>query len=468
MRLTTIRSTLLSLIGALGAVILVLVALQLADLNTLRQEAKHQFDANLARNKVARAALALARERDSYFLALTLGTTVRPETILETDRSFAAFENAADLIKLTGGEADTIVAELVTERVPTIRQAANQALTLPVASIARQQAASRWFTSSSQTVIDLLAFRIRLLSQGDSISAELFGLYYLRTHTLTLLDELMKNAAWLEVDVARQASVETAGALSESTADTPQVTKAASEVALSVGPFEEFLTSLGGQGLGPGNNAFDAEIYAAAEQRLRTALADGDGVEEAHAYWKRVSNAAILQLDELQAATFGLTQDGVQALATEARRSILVWTLVLWASAVIVVIAVKIVLEWVVGPLERMREAMLQLAEDNLAVDIPKHSKLKEIDAMDDALRVFKANGMRRQNLQKERLRLHGRLEETYGHLKTDLEAAAVIQASLLPQQAELGGVSLSSYFRPSHFLAGDTFDVLHQPDGRK
>lgn len=86
---------------------------------------------------------------------------------------------------------------------------------------------------------------------------------------------------------------------------------------------------------------------------------------------------------------------------------------------------------------------------------------------MDDALRVFRSNAARRQALQRERLKLHGRLEETYTHLKTDLQAAAAIQASLLPQQAQMSGVSLSSYFRPSHFLAGDTFDVLQQPDGR-
>ena len=139
----------------------------------------------------------------------------------------------------------------------------------------------------------------------------------------------------------------------------------------------------------------------------------------------------------------------------------------LFASAGVVAVAIRVVLHSVVGPLERMRDAMLQLADDNFAVDLPKKGRLAEIDAMDDALRVFKANGIRRQSLQNDRLRLHGRLEETYSHLKTDLEAAAAIQASLLPKQAQLGGVSLSSYFRPSNILAGDTFDVLQQPDGR-
>jgi serine phosphatase RsbU (regulator of sigma subunit) len=212
---------------------------------------------------------------------------------------------------------------------------------------------------------------------------------------------------------------------------------------------------------------FDAETYAQAERDLRTALASGEGMSEAVAFWRRVSSAAILELDELQSAMFRVTQDRTSEVALHARRSTYAWGLILCISAGIVFLAAKVIVAWVVLPLERMRDAMLKLAVDDFSVALPKQSKLTEVDAMEDALRVFKANGMRRQSLQSERLQLHGRLEETYRHLKTDLEAAAVIQASLLPQQAQLGGVALTSYFRPSNFLAGDTFDVLQQPDGR-
>ena len=467
MRLATIRSTLLSLIGSLGAVLLVVVALQLANLRTLEQQANSQFDANLARNQVARGALALARERDAYYLALATGTPVRPETAMETDRSFAAFRIAADQANLGDGTATDGISVALEDRLPGMRQAASGALRLPLGSQARQNLALRWFEDASQAVADLRILRLRLLSQSDSISLGLFGLYSLRTHTLNLLDELMKNAAVVEVDVAVQTLPELQGGLALVRPDVSRVTEAASEVAMSVAPFEEFLRALGNEGRGPGINSFDSVAYAASGQRLRDALQAGEGVAEALADWRRVSGAAILQLDELQAATFGLTQDRLGALAAEARRSAIFWAVLLFSALGIVIVAVRVVLVSVVGPLERMRAAMLQLAEDNLSVELPKPSKLKEIGAMDDALRVFKANATRRRVLQKERLRLHGRLEETYGHLKTDLEAAAVIQASLLPQQAQIAGISLSSYFRPSHFLAGDTFDVLQEPDGR-
>ncbi len=464
---TTIRSTLLSLIGALGAVILLLVAVQLTDLNRVRKQAEQQLAANVARNQVVRAALALARERDAQFLALGLGRPVRPETAVQTDRSFAAF--GVGKTPAAHGEADTasIQFAMTAERLPAMRAAAAVALDLPMLSDQRQDATLRWFDDASQAVSELFALRVRLLSESDIIGPELFGLYYLRTQTLTLLDELLKNAAMLEVDVARQSALGSGGLSMRELTDAPGINGAASVISLSVGQFADVLSSLGNQGLGPGMTLFDAETYAAAEQNLRTALKSGEAIPEAVAYWRRVSNAAILELDELQAATFRVTQDRTSDIARQARRSILAWSLVLFASAGIVVVAAKVVIAWVVLPLERMRDAMLQLAEDNLAVELPKQSKLKEVDAMEDALRVFKANGMRRQSLQRERLQLHGRLEETYRHLKIDLEAAAVIQASLLPQQAQLGGVSLSSYFRPSHFLAGDTFDVLQQPDGR-
>jgi serine phosphatase RsbU (regulator of sigma subunit) len=154
-------------------------------------------------------------------------------------------------------------------------------------------------------------------------------------------------------------------------------------------------------------------------------------------------------------------------MRSEARKDMLIWGTIIAGSAVILGLSAWVILAWVVGPLERMRTAMLELANDNLRAPLPKPSRIKEIGAMDDALRVFKAGASRRQALQRERLKLHGRLEETYAHLKTDLEAAAIIQASLLPQKAQLAGISLFSYFRPSHFLAGDTFDVLQQQDGR-
>jgi serine phosphatase RsbU (regulator of sigma subunit) len=85
---------------------------------------------------------------------------------------------------------------------------------------------------------------------------------------------------------------------------------------------------------------------------------------------------------------------------------------------------------------------------------------------MSDALRVFRANGVRRERLQKEREALHDRLREAHEQLRLDLEAASAVQASLLPKPARLGGISFSGRLRASSFISGDTYDVLRQPNG--
>jgi serine phosphatase RsbU (regulator of sigma subunit) len=463
MPFTTIRSTLLALICSLGLAILALASVQLSEISGQYERAQHQSDANIARSQVARAALAMARERDAVFLALAVGATVRPETTVETDRSFAATSMAVQRdIQSADAEAEAGFRAVLEGTLPQVRAAAAVGMQLPLGSPERDAAASRWFEDTSQVVKDIRSIRLRLLSA--SVPGEnLFNLYHLRTLTLILLDEIMKNATLLEVDIARQSFTQS-NTDGENNGRFP-VTTAGSSV--SVGPFEEFLGSLTDGQLGAGVGSFDAEGYKNAEMELRRAILSRVEFDEAVLRWRRVSTASILQLDELQAATFRVLQGRVAAMQSQARTYMLVWGLIVCASMVIVAVAIWVVIGWVVGPLERMRAAMLELANDNLDVTLPKPSRIKEIGAMDDALRVFKANASRRHTLQRERLKLHGRLEETYTHLKTDLQAAAAIQASLLPHQALMTGVSLSSYFRPSHFLAGDTFDVLQQPDGR-
>lgn len=463
MPFATVRSTLLALIGSLGLVILALASVHLSEILAKHDRSQLQSDANIARSQVARAALALARERDATFLSLAIGADVRTVTAVETDRSFAATHTTVSAGgRFVDAEVGAGFTAVHKETLPQLRAAAAAGMELPVGSPARNEAALQWFEGTSEAVKEIRSIRLRLLS-ADVPGEGLFNLYHLRTLTLILLDEMMKNAALLEVDIARQRD-----ARSQSTAanaDLPSITATGTPV--SAGPFEEYLASLAEGQLGAGSGSFDAYVYNSAEMELRRALQSGVEVEQAILRWRRVSSASILQLDELQAATFRILQSRVATMQSQARADMLTWGLVVAASMVIVALAIWVVLGWVVGPLERMRTAMLELANDNLDIALPRPSRIKEIGAMDDALRVFKSNASRRRALQRERLKLHGRLEETYTHLKADLQAAAAIQASLLPQQAQMGGVSLSSYFRPSHFLAGDTFDVLQQPDGR-
>lgn len=113
----TIRSTLLTLIGSLGIVIIVLAAVHLSDLFALHSEAQQQLQTNIARNKIARAALALGRERDAIFLALATGAAVGPETAVETDRSYAAIQSVvAGAFKMDSAEKEASISAIFCRR----------------------------------------------------------------------------------------------------------------------------------------------------------------------------------------------------------------------------------------------------------------------------------------------------------------------------------------------------------------
>jgi serine phosphatase RsbU (regulator of sigma subunit) len=453
----TIRSTLLALIGTLGLVVLGLAVVQLSDHYALYREAQQQFAVNIARGQVARAALAVGRERDAAFLALAVGAEVKPASRAETDRSLAAYDEAAE-----GYASGENIAAGLLQRMAEMRASADRALSEPLNSPARQRAAVTWFEGTSAAVEELRAVRLRLLNKSGT-DAALFSQHYLRSLTLILLDEIMKNGALLELEIARHLQGESPDPTAEAE---PPLAGSRFDPAVSVGPFEEFLAALGTQD-GSTVETFDAKAYAAAEAGLRDALRTGESVNEAILRWRRVSGAAILQLDELQASTFRVAQERAASLGTDARYYMVTWAVILFASLLLLGVASWVVLRGVVAPLERIRGAMLELAHDNLSVRLPTPSPIREIKAMGDALRVFKANAIRRRRLNEERLKLHGRLEEMYTHLEGDVQAAAAVQASLLPQQADMAGIALSSYFRPSHYLAGDTFDVLQDPHGR-
>jgi serine phosphatase RsbU (regulator of sigma subunit) len=89
-----------------------------------------------------------------------------------------------------------------------------------------------------------------------------------------------------------------------------------------------------------------------------------------------------------------------------------------------------------------------------------------EIGAMSDALRVFKANAIKRERTQNEKQVLHARLRDAYRQLRKDLEAAAVIQSTMLPPPSTIGDVRHRGLFRPSSLIAGDTYNIVRRNDG--
>jgi HAMP domain-containing protein len=169
---------------------------------------------------------------------------------------------------------------------------------------------------------------------------------------------------------------------------------------------------------------------------------------------------------ELQEKLFSFSRDRLDQQQRRASLEALIWLTVFVAGVAVVAGGVFIVLSRVVQPLGELRRSMLALADGQLDAPLPEHSRRDEIGEMADTLRVFKVNAIRRERLQAERLSLLEKLQGAYRQLEVDLKAASAVQLALLPAPARIGGVTFSGQLRPSHFISGDSYDVLRQPNG--
>jgi HAMP domain-containing protein len=160
------------------------------------------------------------------------------------------------------------------------------------------------------------------------------------------------------------------------------------------------------------------------------------------------------------------SRDRLEAELGRAQRSVLLWSALLLFGIGAVITSALVVRRRVVQPLEGLSDAMLKLADNDLTTPLPRLTRADEIGAMNDALRVFKANAIQRQRAQNEKQLLHARLRDAYRQLRKDLEAAAVIQSTMLPAASTLGDVRYRGLFRPSSLIAGDTYNVVRRTDG--
>jgi serine phosphatase RsbU (regulator of sigma subunit) len=156
----------------------------------------------------------------------------------------------------------------------------------------------------------------------------------------------------------------------------------------------------------------------------------------------------------------------LQAELGRAQRTVVLWSVLLCLGIAAVIGSALVVRVRVVQPLEGLSHAMLKLADNDLSTPLPRITRSDEIGEMSDALRVFKANAIQRERAQDEKQILHARLRDAYRQLRKDLEAAAVIQATMLPAPSTMGNVQYRGLFRPSSLIAGDTYNVVRRNDG--
>jgi HAMP domain-containing protein len=110
----------------------------------------------------------------------------------------------------------------------------------------------------------------------------------------------------------------------------------------------------------------------------------------------------------------------------------------------------------IVRPLEHLVRTMLLLAEDHIDAHVPRLHRNDELGAMSAALRVFKANTIRRVRLQQNRDSLHDRLKDAYRNMRRDLTAAATVQKAMPSTPLRDDSIRCGALFRPSAVIAGD------------
>lgn len=424
---------------------MIVVALQVLDSLRNWREMDRLVASNLLREQLAQAAATFATERSETVLwlhglgddsasisGLRVATDERVDAVGTQRRGFDA-----------PVEIPSIRAELDQQR------AAVDAAQSPEERIAAA-AAFNFFGIS--VVNRLSAARIALLVREQPADPATALAFSLRSQTSTLLEYLTRSRTILALPATSR--------VGENAAEEIQRNAVRIDAALAVLRGNPEL--IGGD-IPERVAAIERRYYALYRPAEVAALAGTAPAANA------LAEAGLLQEDlrNLLAALFSASRAQLSELQAASVRRALLWGSLFLAAALAVGASVLVVRKRIVAPLTALRTSMLELAEDRLDTPLPSAARRDEVGAMADALRVFRANALRRRRLQDERLALHGRLKEAYRQLKVDLEAAAVVQATLLPPSARLGGVAFYSHFRPSRFIAGDTFDVVRRPDGR-
>jgi serine phosphatase RsbU (regulator of sigma subunit) len=207
--------------------------------------------------------------------------------------------------------------------------------------------------------------------------------------------------------------------------------------------------------------------FAPLQETNLTALLSGVNPALGPEEWYSVAQRSLLTIADMQQRLLDSSRERLKAQLAQAWQSVVLWAALLLGGIAAVFASVFMVRMRVVQPLEGLSSAMLRLADNDLSTPLPRLGRKDEIGGMSDALRVFKANALRRQREQNDRQVLHGRLQGAYRLLRNDLEAAAVIQKTMVPAASTLGLVQHHGLFRPSSLIAGDTYNVVQLGDGR-
>jgi methyl-accepting chemotaxis protein len=156
---------------------------------------------------------------------------------------------------------------------------------------------------------------------------------------------------------------------------------------------------------------FHGSDYIATRDRLIGMLAAGKPPEMTPGQWTSVTIPRLGELLTVAEAALD-TANAYAAAQYEATKRDLVLQLALLTAAVGVALASLMAVGWrVIRPLQAIRDAMLRVADGDLAADVSFASRRDEIGALAGALTTFKQNAVEKARIQSEQLGRRAQIE---------------------------------------------------------
>jgi serine phosphatase RsbU (regulator of sigma subunit) len=464
-----IRHILLLLTTFLGLALLVAVAVQIWSQYLEYGTAQRMVASNAVREQLLLGAAALAEERSRTYVLLigsneesrspdnVAGERQQVDALLKAARE----EVASRRDKLRDPDYSLASLSQVRTDLAALRNQADEYLT-----VARQgqgrDVAQRWFREATQVVEKLHSSRLTLLQQERPQDPILRAEATVRVYGGIISESIARSQALMTGAMRRFDKI--------ANHELQEISHNSGRAGLAWDLVQSQLTTPLSEtvrtAIASSHAHYDA-TFAPLQETFLTTLLSGVKPSVDPEEWYRIAQRSLLTIAAMQQELLRSSRERLEAQLSQARRSVALWAVLLLGGAAAVFASILVVRMRVVQPLEGLSSAMLRLADNDLSTSLPRLGRKDEIGEMSDALRVFKANALRRQREQNDKQVLHGRLQDAYRLLRNDLEAAAAIQKTMLPAASTLGLVHHRGLFRPSSVIAGDTYNVVQHRDGR-
>ncbi|MBL0406473.1 SpoIIE family protein phosphatase [Microvirga aerilata] len=463
-----IRHILLILTAFLGAALLVAVAVQIRNEILKYQTAQRMVASNAVREQLLLGTDALASERSQAYVLLIreAGESDKLYKLREARRRVDALLSAAEAeigrtkasLSNTNGSLASLVR--IREEIGTLRGQVDGYLA-PDQPLRGFEFAPRWFQQASRLVEELQSSRMTLLQRERPLDPVLRTEANLRAFAAILSESIARNQALVTHALVRMAET---GSL-ELDAISQNAGRAGLAWELIDGQLAVPLSEKVEKAVSSTHEDYST-TFAPLQRSLLAAFIGRVPPALSPDQWYDMTERSLRSVALMQQELLTSSRERLEAELSRAQRTVALWSALLLLGIAAVITSALVVRRRVVQPLEGLSDAMLKLADNDLTTPLPRLTRADEIGAMNDALRVFKANAIQRQRAQSEKQLLHARLRDAYRQLRKDLEAAAVIQSTMLPAAATLGDVRYRGLFRPSSLIAGDTYNVVRRTDG--